>query len=80
MPEESQYEISRSYRVHFGRLKKLEGGGGVVFGEEKYLSSQTLKDAKEELKMWLEEYKGEIADEIIQNPKLIEVRWVRNPA
>lgn len=83
MPEQTSsasdqvYEPVFSYRVHFGRLKKLEGGGGVVFGEEKYFSSHTLKDAREELKSWLEEHKGEIANEIIQNPKLIEVRWVK---
>ena len=71
------YEPIFSYRVHFGRLKKLEGGGGVVFGEEARLSSQTLEDAKREFKKWKEGYRDEIEKEIIQNATLMEIRYIR---
>ncbi|HEY4475549.1 MAG TPA: hypothetical protein VJB92_02390 [Candidatus Paceibacterota bacterium] len=74
---QSQYEPVFSYRVHFGRMKKLDGGGAVVFGEEERLSSQSLKEAKEEFAAWLEKHKEDREKEIIQSPRLMEIRYVQ---
>ncbi|MBI3045995.1 MAG: hypothetical protein HYY86_00410 [Candidatus Harrisonbacteria bacterium] len=65
-----------SYRVHFGRLKLLSGGGGVVFGEEQRLSAQSLAEAKQEFEQWK---KNNADDKTIENPKLLEIREICLP-
>ena len=66
-----------SYRVHFGRMKRLEGGGAVIFGEERRLESQSLEEAKKEFANWLETHKEEQEKEVIQNPTLMEIKYLK---
>ena len=53
------YQDSVSYRVHFARIMKTDGGGEVWFGEEARLSTTTLAEARSELKNWQETHKDD---------------------
>lgn len=74
MADAPEYEAVFSYRVHFGREKKIPGWGSVVHGEEYPLSAQTYKEAEAEFKSWAVE---NLKNPLIQSPKLIEVRYVK---
>ena len=68
------YQDIVSYRVNFARIKKIDRGGEVWFGEEARLSATTLAEARLELKEWRTKNKDD--ETIGGNPHLLEIRSV----